>query len=133
MLRRNRTQQAVDSREPRAFDDLHEWVLSLPWVVERPYSVGTPGVRSFGVDCEPLGRRQLWLITGLQRASTSDGISVAIIVPAEVADEIETTGWGRSLAPMPGRLTMVAVYSDAAGLRADLEALVLTAYGYALS
>ena len=42
-----------------AFDNLHEWVLSLPWVVERPFNVGTPGVRSFAVDCEPLGRKQL--------------------------------------------------------------------------
>jgi hypothetical protein len=133
MLRRNRTQQAVGSHEPRAFDDLHEWVLSLPWVVERPYSVGTPGVRSFGIDCEPLGRRQLWLITGLQRALESEGVGVAVIVPAEVAGEIETTGWARSLAPMPGRHAMVAVYGDAVGRRADLEALVLTAYGYALS
>jgi len=133
MLRRNRTRQPGDSGAPRAFDDLHEWVLSLPWVVERPYSVGTPGVRAFAVDCEPLGRRQLWLLTGLQRALESDGIGIAVIVPAEVADKIETTGWGRSLAPMPDRHSMVAVYGDAVGRRADLEALVLTAYGFAMS
>jgi hypothetical protein len=46
------------------------------------YSLATPGVRAFGVDCEPLGRRQLWLLTGLEE---------------------------------------------------QLEALVLTAYGYAMS
>jgi hypothetical protein len=133
MLRRNRTEQSVAARAPRAFDDMHEWILSLPWVVERPYSVGTPGVRSFGVECEPLGVRQLWLITGLQRALDSDEFGVAVIVPAEVADQIETAGRGRSLAPMPGSHAMVAVYSDAIAARAELEALVLTAYGYALS
>jgi hypothetical protein len=133
MLRRNRTRQAVDSYAPRAFDDLHDWVLSLPWVVERPCSLEAPGVRSFGVDCEPLGRHQLWLITEFQRAPESERIGVAVIVPAEVADEIEIAGWGRSRAPLPGRKVMVAVYGDALSRRADLEMLVLTAYGYALS
>jgi hypothetical protein len=130
MLRRNRTQNPA---EPRAFGDLHEWVLSLPWVVERPYSLATPGVRSFGVDCEPLGRRQLWLITGFPRAEESEEVAVAVIVPADVAGEIETAGWGRSLAPMPGRHAMVAVYGDALARRPELEALVLTAYSCALS
>jgi hypothetical protein len=57
MIRRHRTQDATDAHAPRAFDDVHEWALSLPWVVERPYSVATPGVRALGVDCEPLGER----------------------------------------------------------------------------
>jgi hypothetical protein len=133
MIFRRRTQDTVETQEPRAFADFHEWVLSLPWVVERPYSVGTPGVRSFGVDCEPLGRRQLWLLTGLQRQLESDGIGVAVIVPADVAEEIEAAGWGHSIAPMPVRHAMVALYGDPCGRRGELEALVLTAYGHAMS
>ncbi|MDQ1459169.1 MAG: hypothetical protein QOI08_653, partial [Actinomycetota bacterium] len=67
MLRRRREPQTIASDEGNALDDFHEWLLSLPWVVERPYSLDTPGVRCFGIDCALLGRRQLWLITGLQR------------------------------------------------------------------
>jgi hypothetical protein len=56
-----------------------------------------------------------------------------VIVPAGVADKIETAGWGRSLTPMPRHHEMVAAHGDALHRRADLEALVLTAYGCALS
>src|ERR1700693_1191755 len=85
MLRRRREPQTVASNEGNALDDFHGWLLSLPWVVERPYGLDTPGVRSFGVDCEPLGRRQLWLITGLQRHVDTDGIGLAVIVPTDTA------------------------------------------------
>jgi hypothetical protein len=114
-----------------AFDDFHDWVLSLPWVVERPYSLGTPGVRAFGVDCEPLGRRQLWLVTGLQAEMESDGFGLALIVPEEAAHEIEAARCGRSVAPMPARHAMVTVYGDLD--RSQIESLVLSAYGYAMS
>ena len=65
MGRRRREQKSALPRRATAFDDFHEWVLSLPWVVEREHKLGTPGARSFGVECEPLGRSQLWLLTGL--------------------------------------------------------------------
>ena len=133
MLRRHRTQDATGARAPRAFDDLHAWVLSLPWVVERPYSLATPGVRTFGVNCEPLGRRQLWLLTGLQQQLESDGFGLAVIVPVEAAGEIEATGWGRCVALMPAGHALVAVCGDALDQRAELEALVLAAYSYAMS
>ena len=133
MFRRQQPQHATDDHPPRAFDDFHEWILSLPWVVERPPSLAAPGVRTFGVDCEPLGRRQLWLLTGLQQQLESDGFGMAVIVPSDVAAEVEAVGWGRCVAPMPARHAMVAVYGDTLGQRAELEAFVLTAYGYAMS
>ena len=133
MLRRRREQKTISMHHIPAFDDFHDWVLSLPWVAERPYSVDTPGVRSFGVDCEPLGRRQLWMLTGLPREPELDGIGIALIVPAEAASEIERTGRGRRVAPMPGHHAMVTVSADALDRPADVEALVLTAYGYAMS
>src|SRR5512139_2164815 len=68
-------------------DDTAEWILGLPWVVERPYSLSTPGVRTFAVDCEPLARRRLWLVSGLR-----DGCGIAVIVPAEVAYQLQVTG-----------------------------------------
>ena len=63
----------------RAYRDVREWVLSLPWVVERPTDGSRPGVRLLAVDCPPLGRRQLWLVTGLGPAPYvgNDGTSVA--------------------------------------------------------
>jgi hypothetical protein len=132
MLHR-RPQKSVTTDQRPGFADLHEWVLSLPWVVERPYSLGTPGARTFAIDCEPLGRRQLWLLTGLQGQVEVDGMGIAVIVPREAAAEIEGAGWGRSVAPMPAHHVMVTVYGDAVGCRQDIEALVLTAYGYAMS
>jgi hypothetical protein len=135
MFRRNhQSQKTIAPPGDRPFDDFHEWILSLPWVVERPYSLGTPGVRSFGVECEPLGRRALWLLTGLQSTNLSRTTAgIAVIVPTEAADEIEAVGWGRSVAPMPDRHKLVAVFGDLAEKRTDVEALVLTAYGCAMS
>ena len=132
MLNRRRDQKTTATKDARAFDDFHEWVLSLPWVVERPYSLGTPGVRSFGIDCEPLGRRQLWLVTGLRELAIG-GIGLAVIVPRDAAREIERAGWGRRLAPMPGQHEMITVSHESLERREELEALVLTAYGYAMS
>jgi hypothetical protein len=134
MLRRQREQhEQIATESSRAFDDFHEWVLSMPWVVERRYGVGTPGVRAFGVECEPLGRRRLWLLTGLQLGSERRGLGLAVIVPTCAADEIEAARWGRCLAPMPGDHQMVTVSGDPRGRRRDVEALVLTAYGCAMS
>jgi hypothetical protein len=133
MIRRRREQRATSTRVAGAFDDFHEWVLSLPWVVERPYGIGTPGVRSFGVDCEPLGRRRLWLLTGLQRELAIDRMGLAVVVPSNAANDIERGGWGRSVAPMPGQHELVSVYSESFDPPRDIEALVVTAYGHAMS
>ena len=133
MIRRWREEKTTSTTEARAFDDFHEWVLSLPWVVERPYGIGTPGVRAFGVDCEPLGRRRMWLLTGLQHELEIDGMGLAVVVPSSAANDIECAGWGRSAAPMPGQHELVSVYSESIGRPQDIEALVVTAYGYAMS
>ena len=61
--RRKAPSETLRSPEP-LLGNVYEWILSLPWVVERPDGLGTPGVR-FAVDCEPLDLRQLWLVTGL--------------------------------------------------------------------
>jgi hypothetical protein len=143
MLRRRRESQTVasnlvapDSPAPRQgspLDNFHEWLLSLPWVVERPYSLDTPGVRCFGIDCALLGRRQLWLITGLQRHADIDGMGLAVILPTDAAHELETVGRGRIVAPMPVRHALVAVYGESLNGRQELEAFALTAYTFAMS
>src|SRR4051812_13423390 len=51
MIRRHRQNAppapAVAANRTTPFDDLHEWVLSLPWVVERPVDPENPEMRSF--------------------------------------------------------------------------------------
>jgi hypothetical protein len=133
MLRRRREPQTIVSNRGSSLDDFHDWLLSLPWVVERPYSLDTPGVRCFGVDCEPLGRRQLWLITGLQRQVGTDGIGLAVIVPTDTAYDLEDGGQGRIVTPMPGGHALVAVHGESVARGQELEALALTAYGCAMS
>ena len=134
MFRRNhQSQKTLARHRDRPFDDFHEWVLSLPWVVERQYNLATPGVRAFGVECEPLGRHALWLLTGMQSGTASSTAGIAVIVPMDAADEIEAVGWGRSIAPMPANHQLVALYGDISEKRLDVEALVLTAYGCAMS
>ena len=114
-------------------DDLHEWVLSLPWVVERSYNVGTPGVRSFAIDCEPLDRRRLWLVTGLQLGLPADSVGIAVIVPFETASAVEDAGWGQAVTQMPPQHVLVAVSDDVAVRGPDLEMLLLIAYSDAMS
>lgn len=133
MTRRRRAPKTSTSESAPALDDFHDWVLGLPWVIERPYSLGTPGVRSFAVDCEPLGLRQLWLLTGLQRELEVDGNGIAVIVPLPAAAAIEDAGWGRTVALMPAGRVVVTVSRDAVGRREHIEALVLTAYNCAMS
>jgi hypothetical protein len=134
MLRRRREQRsATTTTFAPAFADFHDWVLSLPWVVERPSSLAMPGVRCFGVDCAPLGRRQLWLITGMERRLDSDGIGLAVIVPAEIANDFEDMRWGHVVAPMPGCHALVTVHANSFAGWQDFEALLLTAYGCAMS
>jgi hypothetical protein len=132
MNRRRRMLEASAHPVVRAYDDFHEWVLGLPWTVERTDAVGRPGVRCFGIDCEPLERRQLWLLTGLFRELDPSGAGLAVIVPSEAAAPIEAAGWGRVFAPMPGGHVLVTVSEDARRRREDLEALVLAAYGLAM-
>jgi hypothetical protein len=136
MIRRRkatRTFQTSSLTRRPAFTDFHEWVLSLPWVVERPPSFGTPGVRTFGVDCEPLNRRQLWLITGLHKPSEADAVALAVIIPDEAADAIEDAGWAYRWAPMrAGHVLMRA--SDASAHRPhEIEALAIAAYSCAMA
>src|SRR5262249_27323587 len=132
MLGHDQARERGDAPTARTFANFFEWVMSLPWVVERPYGLASSDVRCFAVDCEPLGRRQVWLITGMQRHGDHDGLGVAVVVPAEVAAELEELGWGEALAPMPACHVLVTEHPDSPARRPELEALVLTAYSCAM-
>ena len=109
-----------------AYRDLHEWVMSLPWVVERPARFASE-VRTFAVECEPLERCRLWLITGM---SSTNGL--AVIVPAEAARDVEASGLGRAVAPMPPYNTLVALTDIAARDAHCVEKMVLVGYSHAM-
>ena len=129
VFRKERRSVAVpDPLKTHTMEGLHEWVLSLPWVVERPYSQMTPGVRSFAVECEPLDRRQLWLVTGLIAF-----FSVAVIVPTAVAREIEMRRLGREIALMPRNHVLLGLTCDPADEPRRAEQLILTAYSYVMA
>lgn len=133
MLRRRREQLSGSTAVAPEFENFHEWVTSLPWVVERPRNPDTPGVRCFGVDCEVLDRRQLWLLTGMDRHLDTDCLGLAVIVPQTIAVDVEHAGLGRVLSAMPRGYALLTVSSKALAGRGELEALVLSAYVWALS
>jgi hypothetical protein len=132
MLPHRRQPQTAARNEGTPLDRFHEWLLSVPWVAERP-SLATPGVRCFGVDCPPLGRRELCLMTGLPRHVDVDGIGMAVIVTAHAAYDLESGGRGLIVAPMPRGRALVTVHGEALSGRQELEALALTAYDCAMS
>jgi hypothetical protein len=133
LFRRARHAEIVSSEGGTVFGGLHEWVLSLPWVVERPFSLETPGVRCFAVDCEPLGRRQLWLVTGLDNNRGTSGPGITVLVPRQAANAIESTGHGRAVAPMPDGHALVTMDASSCQQPQEVEALLLNAYCYAMS
>jgi hypothetical protein len=119
---------------PKRLGDVHEWVRSLPWVVERSpfHTLPDSQVRIFAVDCEPLERRQVWLLSGLM-PSRFDEPDVAVVMPRAMALEASERGWVIRLdAPLPDDHVLVALGNDAHREHADIEALLLAGYCYAL-
>jgi len=117
------------SRDPRsgiARDTFHDWILSLPWVVERPYVLGIRGVRAFAIDCPPLDIRRMWLVTGLPHRR-----AIALIVDNLRAERYEASGLATPITPMPARHTFVGLSEDLGEV--DLEYLILDVYGSLLS
>ena len=131
MIRRRATQRSAATRPVPVTEGLHEWALSLPWVVERPCGLRVPGVRSFAIDCEPLERRRLWLITGL--TSSSGRADVGVILPIAVAHAFEAAGRGRRTSPMPRGHVLMTACCDGVDEPASVELVVLSAYSYAMT
>jgi len=100
--------------------------MGLPWVIERPAGVGAPHVRTFAVDCAPIHRHQLWLVSGL-----TPGLGLAVVIPSAGAANFEAAGLSRAIAPMPADHVLAAVSDEASP--ADVEALLLEAYACAMS
>jgi hypothetical protein len=134
MRRRNiRRPRVTDTRIPNASGDLHEWVLSLPWVVERPTDGTQPGIRLFAVDCPLLGCRRLWLATGL--ASADDpALGVAAVMPVAAVRAPHTAGWVvHPATPLPAGHVLVMLQREVTRGRDEIEQFVLSAYAHAMS
>ena len=133
MLRRRRRPSSSVVERTRRSSDVHDWVLGLPWVVERPTDGTRPDVRLFAVDCDPLQRRQLWLVTGLEPAH--DGrVGIAAVMPAAAIRSSNARGWvTHSATPLPDGHVLVTLHGEFTAEPAEIEAFVLRAYNYAMS
>jgi hypothetical protein len=112
-------------------DGLCRFAASLPWVVERPDCAGTPGTRLLAVDCAPLARRQVWLVTIYRGPQPSTTGALAVVLPARSAADVESAGTARRIATLPADHALMQVSDDASLF--EIESIVLTAYGYAMS
>ena len=133
MLRRRRTRSSSIVEKTRRSSDVHEWVLSLPWVIERPTDGTRAGVRLFAVDCEPLQRRQIWLVTGLELVD--DGrVGIAAVMPVAAVRSPNATGWiVHPATPLPAGHVLVMLQHESVIRRDEIETFVLTAYEHAMS
>jgi hypothetical protein len=135
MIRKRKRDDARHIGTTTHLDDLHAWVRSLPWVVER-----TPlrplhdlHVRFFAVECEPLARRQVWLVTGLV-PSLFEGTDVAVVMPQAAVPNAQERGWVTYADPLlPADHVLVALGRALPREHADVEELLLAGYCYALA
>jgi hypothetical protein len=107
----------------------------LPWVVERPGTPEAPRLRWFAVDCPPLGRRQLWLLTGALGGIAADEFGVHVVLPTPAADRLAHAGEGSLFAPVGGRHHLVSVRLDETerAETARLERILLLGYEASLA
>jgi hypothetical protein len=133
MIRRRPSKQLAHRAGAPAFADFHGWVLSLPWVVERPKDRNIPSVRYFAVDCEPLGLRRVWLVTGLSDTCDPTAVGVAVILPLDEVASIEDAGRGRCVALLSSNHALLSVSAEEAHDPRDIERVILDAYGHAMT
>ena len=114
-------------------EGIHKWVLSLPWVVERPRDASAPKARTFAVDCEPLGYRRIWLVTGIHDERDWGGTDLAVVLPAGAAALVVADGEGQCVAFLHGDHVLVGLSKNPARPTTEVERLLWDAYGYAMS
>jgi hypothetical protein len=137
MFRRREPRHSAAVEGTPQFNDLYRWVLSLPWVVERPRDAAWPDVRLFAIECEPLQRRRIWLITGLAEQSPlgeTDGADVAAVMPDHPSRaQVSAEPGAQGAIPLPAGQVLVTLTGAAARQRSSVEAFILGAYNYAMS
>jgi hypothetical protein len=120
----------VERLQPVTVERLHGWLLGLPWVIERPGMAEAPGLRWFAVDCEPLGRRRLWLLTGAFGSVDTDGFGMHVVFPTAAARRIVDAGVGAVVAALGDEHNLVSLRLETTELadRAHLERMLLLGY-----
>jgi len=120
----------VEHVQPLSVERLHDWLLSLPWVIERPGVAEAPGLRWFAVECEPLGRRRLWLLTGAFGNVDTDGFGVHVVFPTEAARRVVDAGVGAMVAALGDEHTLVSLRLETTELadHTHLERALLLGY-----
>jgi hypothetical protein len=89
-----------------------------------------PELRWFAVDCEPLDRRRLWVVTGAIGDIAADHPALHVVLPAPAARRIAEAGEGSEVASVGVEHYLVSLELDvtrAAG-EARLEQILLLAY-----
>jgi hypothetical protein len=113
-----------------AMERLNSWLLGLPWVVERPGLADVPGLRWFAIDCEPLGRRRLWVLTGPLGDMAPKWLCVTVVLPASTALGIVDDGDGALTARIGDQHWLVSLRIDTTNEAnaARLEKVLLIGY-----
>ena len=112
-------------------DELHRWVVSLPWVVVLESLPGEPTVGRFAVDCPPLECTSVWLTLG--PFDEPDGrLDVRVALPRTLAHRGVAVGWAVPMIDLSGDKVVVGVATPTTTteLRA-VEALLGVAYSAA--
>jgi hypothetical protein len=119
--------------ERQARQQLHRWMLSLPWVIERPGMVTAPGLRWFAVDCRPLAIRRVWALTGALDDSGSMW-DVHLVLPRAAATSVLVFAEAELTDPITASHCLVTLPAGPRRRPAQqLEQLLLVAYAAALS
>ena len=120
-----------------AHGELVEWVLSIPWVVERAADARWPSVRLFAIECPPLERRRVWLLKGVTKPTPDGhtyGTDLAAFMPVEARAGADAAGWEVHRATLSkADHVLMTLARDTPHERDDIEAFVLAAYSYAMA
>jgi hypothetical protein len=115
-------------------DELHHWVLGLPYVMELEPVPSAPDLRRFAIDCEPLRRSAVWLLTGAFDPEVAErDVNVYAVLPQSVAQAL--VGAGGKLGPDLAddrRFVAMGAPSRPSDL-VGLEDVLLMAYSFAFS
>jgi hypothetical protein len=114
--------------EQQLIDELHRWVLGLPYVEEINPVPSAPDIRRFAVCCPFLGCASVLLLTG--RFGTGEEVhdeTVSAVLPQRMARAL--TGRGSVGPDLPGDRRLVAMKPpESPGGLVALEDVLLTAY-----
>jgi hypothetical protein len=89
-----------------------------------------PELRWFAVDCQPLGRRRLWVVTGAIGDTRTDELGVHVVLPIPAARRIADAREGSEVASIGAEHYLVSLRLDVTRARggARLEQILLLAY-----